>query len=197
MARNGVWCLPHDRSARIEPVCRTDLDRTHWTNVRYQRTAVLRQHGSVTGGKQGWFGLDLDGNMIKPFSVRELMTRFEVRREGWRLRTRKATERAAFKDLFALVPIPIVMLRGQELLLELANEAALKVLGSQDVMRKSLLEALPELDGQGCAQILREVMASGVPHVREEAFIALDERRAPTSSTTYWTYTCARLGHTN
>jgi signal transduction histidine kinase len=102
--------------------------------------------------------------------------------------------RTAFKDLFSLVPIPIVMFRGHELILEVANEAALSVIG-EDAVGKTLLDVLPETAADRCAEIMRQVMATGVPHIREEAFFGLDEHRPPFQGTSYWTFTCARWRH--
>lgn len=120
------------------------------------------------------------------FSARRLVGRFTVTKP-WRRRA----HREAFEDLFAVAPIPIVILRGRALVIELANEAALGVVGGKTAVGRPLLEVLPELDSQGCVEVLREVMASGRPHVREEAYIGIDERGSPYRKR-YWSFTCAR-----
>jgi len=130
--------------------------------------------------------------MEKSFSKGGLVALLAAQRERWRARTPTPTELAAFKDLFALAPIPILMLHGLDLTVEIANEAALNILGNDNVLGRTLLDVLPEIAGQGCARVLREVMGTGVPHIREEAFVGLDERRPPFHGTSYWTFTCSR-----
>src|SRR5690606_17945171 len=93
--------------------------------------------------------------------------------------------------LFALAPIPIVMLRGQDLIIELANDAALNVLGGEG-LGHTLLDVLPEIAGQDRARMLRDVLNTGSPLIRQEAFVGLDERRPPFHGRSYWAFTCAR-----
>src|SRR5690606_10896606 len=45
--------------------------------------------------------------------------------------------------------------------------------------------------GQGCARKLRDVLDTGNPLIRQEAFVGLDERRPPFHGKSYWTFTCA------
>ena len=124
-----------------------------------------------------------DDYLVKPFSARELVA--QVRAQLSLARVRRATareremllanERAARMDaerqwedlirLFEQAPNPMVILRGRQNVIELANPAACNVWGRtlEQVMHKPLFEALPEASGQGLEELLADVLDNGVP----------------------------------
>jgi PAS domain S-box-containing protein len=62
-------------------------------------------------------------------------------------------------------PIAIAVLRGKELVIEMANKKILEVWGkSEEVIGQQLHLAVPELAGQNFLQLLHEVYASGKPY---------------------------------
>lgn len=68
------------------------------------------------------------------------------------------------RTLFAQAPVAIAILRGPELVYEMANQRYLAMVGRTDVkslIGKSLLVALPELTNQGLDGLLQEVMRTG------------------------------------
>ena len=132
-----------------------------------------------------------DDYLVKPFSARELLARVSARLELSRLRAKLDQERAALVDLFSQSPVPVAVLRGPDLIYELANPAYLEVVG-RDILGKPLLEALPELKGQGFDELLRGVMRSGVSYVGHEALLRLERRRGEPEDT-YWTFVYAPL----
>ena len=72
--------------------------------------------------------------------------------------------------LFEQAPNPMVILRGRDHIVELANPAACQVWGraKEEVVHKPLFEALPEAAGQGLEELLERVVATGEPyHGRE------------------------------
>lgn len=78
------------------------------------------------------------------------------------------------ESLIANAPMAIGILRGRELIVELANPRILEVWGkSEAVIGKPLKEALPELEGQAFLQILDQVFTTGVPYYGEEVCVLL------------------------
>jgi len=74
--------------------------------------------------------------------------------------TQEATDQA--HSLFMQVPLSVYILRGDELVIEMANAYTCSQWGrGEDIIGKPLLDVLPELGRQGYAALFREVMASG------------------------------------
>ncbi len=73
------------------------------------------------------------------------------------------TER--LRRLFEQAPGFMCVLRGPDHRFELVNAAYLHLIGRRDVLGKPLLEALPELVGQGYAELLDKVRRTGEPFV--------------------------------
>src|SRR5438128_1074885 len=69
----------------------------------------------------------------------------------------------SYYHLIAQTPFAIVLLRGQEMRIETANEAALELWGKQreEVLHKTLEQAFPELLTQGFVEILQSVYTTG------------------------------------
>ena len=82
-------------------------------------------------------------------------------------------ERARLATVFAASPSILALVRGPDHVFELANEAYLRLIGRRDVIGKPLLEAVPELRGQGFDRLLDEVMATGQPYVGREVPIGV------------------------
>jgi signal transduction histidine kinase len=115
-----------------------------------------------------------DDYLVKPFSARELVARVAARLELSRLGQRLADERAAIAHLFEQTPMPIAMLRGDDLVFDAANPSYIDVVGGRAVVGKPLLEALPETRGQGFDELLRDVLRTGVAHVGREQLLRLE-----------------------
>lgn len=70
-----------------------------------------------------------------------------------------------FKSLILEAPMATALFTGRELLIEVANEAMLKVWGKDaSVIGRPLASALPELQGQPFLQLLDEVYTSGLAY---------------------------------
>lgn len=72
-----------------------------------------------------------------------------------------AAERERFREFFEAAPAFMAVLKGKKHVFEMANRAYYKVAGRRDVIGKPLLAAMPELKGQGYAQMLDKVMKTG------------------------------------
>ena len=132
-----------------------------------------------------------DDYLFKPFSGRELLAHVAARLELGRLQAALQAERTALSDLFAQTPVPTAVLRGQALVFERANPAYLEIVGGRQLVGKPVLEALPELRGQGFDTLLRGVMQSGRAHVGREVRVRLE--RGGDLRDTFFTFIYAPL----
>ncbi|HYD57523.1 MAG TPA: ATP-binding protein [Burkholderiales bacterium] len=132
-----------------------------------------------------------DDYIVKPFTARELLSRISARLELNAMRDRLRRERAELADLFAQTPVPTAVLQGPDLVFELANPAYVEAVGGRDVAGRPLLEALPELRGQGLDGQLREVMRTGQAHVGRERLVRVERNGRLEDS--YFTYIYAPL----
>lgn len=84
----------------------------------------------------------------------------------------KSMERAY--DLFMQAPVAINILKGPELVIEWANTPSLDVWGKgPEVVGRSLLEVVPELQKQGFKELVQQVRESGKPHHAYEQHVCL------------------------
>jgi signal transduction histidine kinase len=109
------------------------------------------------------------------------------------MRVRLNQERAALAELFRQCPLPVAVIRGNDLVFEMANEAYQHVIGHRDPVHKPLLEVLPEVRGQGYDEALRRVMKTGIPEIGQEALVKLRRRPEGEMEDTYWTFIYAPL----
>ena len=116
--------------------------------------------------------------------LHEEVRRSEAEREALlqetqRLRSMAEGERARLNALFEQAPACIGVIRGPEIVVEIANPYLCRIWGrtSEQVVGKPLLQALPELRGHGFDDLLRGVMATGEPFVATE--MAVQFARGP------------------
>lgn len=97
----------------------------------------------------------------------------EIREEG-----AKGIEKAY--NLFMNAPVIIGILRGDDYVIELANEGLLEVWGrTTEVIGKPLLKAIPELEDQGFIPLLDQVRETGEPFFAYEFPINLERYGKP------------------
>lgn len=89
-------------------------------------------------------------------------------RERDRLARALAMERARLSEVFRRAPTFLAVLRGPDHVFEFANEAYFELAGRRDMIGKPLLEAIPEVRGQGFTELLDDVLRTGVPFVGRE-----------------------------
>jgi signal transduction histidine kinase/CheY-like chemotaxis protein len=129
-----------------------------------------------------------DDYIVKPFTARELVARVAARLDLHRLGSLLEKERSAIDSLFQQTPLPIAVLTGPEVVYSVANRAYCEVVGNRDVVGKPILEALPELKGQGFDTLAREVMRTGKAYIGHEALVKLDRRHTGQLEDTYFTF---------
>ncbi len=95
------------------------------------------------------------------------------------LREREHHQRAEnrLRQLFEQAPGFMTMLRGPNHVFELVNAAYYQLVGHRDIVGKGVIEALPEVEGQGYVDLLDQVYASGKPFVGKEMLMRLQRVR--------------------
>lgn len=89
-----------------------------------------------------------------------------------------------FRKLILQAPIGMIILSGEDLYVELVNDAYLKLAGKkrEDFSERPLWEALPEAKTLGFDQILKKVMQTGVAyHGNEQALSLLKDGKIETA----------------
>jgi PAS domain S-box-containing protein len=74
-----------------------------------------------------------------------------------------AAERAEhqLREVFSQAPAFVAVLRGDTHIFEFANDAYQRLVSNRDIIGKTLVEALPEIAGQGFVALLDRVLATG------------------------------------
>ncbi len=73
-------------------------------------------------------------------------------------------QRAEFFAVFADAPFSLGIYRGEDLVLEFANQAGLDFVGrGSEIIGQPLLAAFPEVGDQGFVELMRSVLATGEP----------------------------------
>ena len=85
-------------------------------------------------------------------------------------------ERARLTDVFRRAPSFIVIFRGKNQVYDFVNEAYYQLVGHREIIGKPLLEAIPEIRGQGFEDILDRVLTTGEPWVGRESPVTLQRR---------------------
>ncbi len=118
-----------------------------------------------------------DDYLVKPFASRELLARVSshlkmarVRAEAAELerslRAEAELERGRLRESFTLAPAAMALLSGPEHRFTFVNSAYLKMAGrdrTDQLIGKTVREALPELEGQGIVELLDQVYQTGKP----------------------------------
>lgn len=84
-------------------------------------------------------------------------------------------ERTHLRQLFEQAPGFVCVLRGPEHVFELTNAAYCQLVGRQDLLGKTVREALPDLNGQDIYELLDRVYATGEPFVGQAVHLSLSE----------------------
>ncbi|HZN95437.1 MAG TPA: PAS domain-containing protein, partial [Myxococcales bacterium] len=130
--------------------------------------------------------------LVKPFSARELLARVRTHLELARLRKETQAQLDYLYTLLMKAPAAICVVRGPDLVYEMANDHYLRLVGGGHVTGKRLLEVLPQLRGEGFDDLFLHVMRTGETFVGLEMLIRLPGLDG-TAEETYWNFVYAPL----
>ena len=82
-------------------------------------------------------------------------------------------ERTQLLELFDQTPAFMAILRGKDYVFERANASYYQLVGHRDIIGRPVLEALPEVKGQGYIELLNRVLKTGKPFYGKEMKIML------------------------
>jgi len=132
-----------------------------------------------------------DDYLVKPFSASHLVVRIEAQLSAQRLRQ---AERERLAMMVRESPAAIAVLRGRSLVIELANPRILGIWGKkEDVIGEPLLEAVPELRGQGFDELLHRVLETGVPFRGQEMRVPFERNHDGTLHDAYFDFVYAPI----
>jgi len=118
----------------------------------------------------------------------ETTARVLATRQESELRARIERDRQRLQQFFAQAPAGICILRGRDLIFEFANDHYRALVGGRDIVGKTLLAALPELEGQGLDTLLHGVLSTGQPFVGREVPMQIDRQGQGTAEDAYFTF---------
>ncbi|HVF76313.1 MAG TPA: SpoIIE family protein phosphatase [Acidimicrobiales bacterium] len=81
---------------------------------------------------------------------------------------------AGLEDLFEALPALVAYLEGPDHVFRFANQRYLETVGGRPTLGRSVIESIPEAEGQGFVALLDEVRETGRPYVGREVRVALE-----------------------
>ena len=94
--------------------------------------------------------------------------------EGMEAQAKLRTSEERFRNIVTQAPVAIGILKGRNMVVETANASMLEIWGKEaSIMGVPLLEALPEIKGQGFMELLEQVYRSGVTHYGSDTLARL------------------------
>lgn len=159
-----------------EATVRSSLDRVHREKNSHQFSIHLKTTAQA-GVEESFLSISHrpvtndDGEVIFIIhSEEDITTQIHAKREA---ESSKGIKKAY--SLFMNAPVIIGILKGDDYVIELANEGLLEVWGrTADVIGKPLLQALPELAEQGFIGLMERVRETGEPFYAYEFPIKLN-----------------------
>ena len=115
----------------------------------------------------------------------DITERKRAESERERLLAELEVERARLAQVFRRAPSFIVAFRGADQVYEFVNEAYYQLVGHRDIIGKPLLEAIPEIRGQGFLELLERVRQTGEPWVGRESPVLLQRTPGAPLETRY------------
>ena len=134
-------------------------------------------HGVVIIGLNPRLPLDRSYTNFVEQVAREIATALDrVRRDEQERESALAAardERELLERVFELSPAFFAVLHGPEHVFELANSAFFQVVGHRPILGRAVVDALPEIAGQGFLELLNRVYRTGEPFVGNELPVQL------------------------
>jgi signal transduction histidine kinase len=112
-----------------------------------------------------------------------------------RLRREAELQRKHLASLFMQAPMPIVILRGPDYVIELANEQACEVARRtrEEIIGRPLSDVLPAGRIRSLRNLLDDVRNNGVTHVGKEVLVKIDRDDAGTPDDVYFNFVYAPM----
>jgi PAS domain S-box-containing protein len=152
----------------LYPVARAGAVEDAWFTLGY--SPVPAEVPAEAGGATGTF---LGGVLVTVIETTARMRGGIVQAERERLHAALEVERARLAEVFRQAPAFLAVLRGPAHVFDLVNDAYYQLVGHREVVGKPVLEALPEIRGQGFAELLDGVLRTGEPFVGREVPVRL------------------------
>lgn len=116
-----------------------------------------------------YFPVQVDNNIIGVgVVVIDVTPQADARKNVQNIAKELENEKHKLEAIFQKSPAVIALWRGKDMIFEKANPEYRKICGNRDVVGKKLLDALPELKGQGFDKLILNVFETGVPYVGKE-----------------------------
>jgi PAS domain S-box-containing protein len=140
-------------------------------------------------------GAGADDYVTKPFNARELAARVRSLLALSRARREGELQKQHLRSLFMQAPTPIVILKGPQHVIELANPLTCRFWGrsEQEVLGMPLYDALPALGDQPFKDLLDGVLRTGIAYVGKETPARFDRRDDGTFEEVYLNFVFAPL----
>ncbi|MHC5536931.1 hybrid sensor histidine kinase/response regulator [Singulisphaera rosea] len=103
----------------------------------------------------------------------DISDRMKAEQHRERLLREFQTEKERLVEVFRRAPSFMCVLTGPEHIFEMANDRYCQLVGHRDILGKPVLEALPEIKGQGFVELLDAVYRTGQPYVGTDVAIWL------------------------
>lgn len=161
-----VYAIFHTATDVTEKInSRQALEHARERQQQYEREQALNEELATANEELSATNEELQAVQNSLYEINsELESRVEARTVAL------SDSESRLRYLLSDAPIAIAVLRGRELVIEIANKKILEVWGkSEQVIGKRLYLALPELAGQQFLHLLDEVYTSGKPHYGIEA----------------------------
>jgi signal transduction histidine kinase len=115
----------------------------------------------------------VSGVLVTIIDVTHQVANRRLQEERERLLSALKVEEERLAEIFRRAPNFIAMLRGPDQTYAFINEAYSQIIGHRDVVGKPLLDALPEVRGQGFKELLDRVRDTGEPWIGRETPVLL------------------------
>lgn len=127
-----------------------------------EKELTIHRDGRV---QSAWFNLDYSPVYSEDGLVQGIMVIVLETTESVIIRQALRSDRERLAHMFENAPGLMAMVRGPELVFELANASYMKLVGQRELIGKTVREALPELENQGIFDLLDKVYQSGQPYI--------------------------------
>ncbi len=115
---------------------------------------------------------EVEGIIVTSYEATEAVTARKIIEANER---QLELERKSLHDFLTQAPAMLAILKGPEHVFEFANPAYMELIGNRDIINKSLLEALPEIAGQGFSEMLDNVYKTGETFTGKETPVMLNK----------------------